>query len=196
MGDAPGTLGRLIDRIRPRDGEEQILVRDLLSRMGERSFAPVILLPALILVSPLSGIPGAPTLGMLLIVTVTIQALFGRQHPWLPRLVMRRSLSARKLSRALDWLSRPVGFVDRHSRNRWRLLTVAPLDRLALLAILLTALPWPLLEPLPMVTTVGAMAVSLFAIGLLLRDGVYVVAGFVFLGMLAAAGVAIWQGLV
>ena len=196
MGDAPGTLGRLIDRIRPRDGEVRIVVQDLLTRLGERSFAPVILLPALILVSPLSGIPGAPTLGMLLIVTVTVQALFGRQHPWLPGVVMRRSVSARRLSRALDWLSRPVGFIDRHSRNRWRVLTVAPLDRLPLLAILATALPWPLLEPLPMVTTLGATAVSLFAIGLLLRDGVYVVGGFAFLTLLGATGVAIWQGLV
>lgn len=201
MGDmpapfSPGALGRLIERIRPRDDEERIHVHDLLSRMGERSFAPVILLPALILVSPLSGIPGAPTLGMLLIVTVTVQALFGRQHPWLPGFVMRRTLSARKLARALDWLARPVGFIDRTSRNRWRMLTVAPLDRLALLAILLTALPWPLLEPVPMVTTVGATAVSLFAIGLLLRDGIFVVAGFVFLGVLGATGAAIWQGLV
>ena len=201
MGDVPapfvpGALGRLIDRIRPSDDEDRILVHDLLARMGERSFAPVILLPALILVSPLSGIPGAPTLGMLLIVTVTVQALFGRQHPWLPGFVMRRSVSARKLARALDWLARPVGFIDRNSRNRWRLLTVAPLDRLPLLAILVTALPWPLLEPIPMVTTLGATAVSLFAIGLLLRDGLYVVTGFVFIGGLGAAGFAIWQGIV
>ena len=40
-------------------------------------------LPALILVSPLSGIPGAPSIGALIIVTVVVQALVGRQHLWL-----------------------------------------------------------------------------------------------------------------
>ena len=53
------------------------------------------------------------------------------------------------------------------------------------LLILLIALTWPLLELLPMVTSVGAMAVSLLAFGLMVRDGLWLVAGYATLAAMA-----------
>ena len=195
-GRDPASLTELLDALRPAPGADRITVAEILRRFGGRSFAPVILVPALILVSPLSAIPGSPTLGMLIIVTVTVQALLGRRHLWLPQVLMRRSVPAHRMARAVAWLERPVAWVDRHTRDRLHLLTVAPLDRIALLAILCTALPWPLLEPLPMVTSIGAFGVSMLALGMMVRDGLYIVLGYAFIGGLAAGLAAIWQGLV
>nr|WP_255670607.1 exopolysaccharide biosynthesis protein [Cognatishimia sp. F0-27] len=186
----------MIAQVRPADDDDShVRLDDLLHRVGGRSFAPVILLPALILVSPLSAIPGSPSIGALIIVTVTLQALLGRRHLWLPAVVMRRKISARRLDRALDWLSKPARWIDGHTRARWRALTVAPLNRVSHLSILTITVPWPLLEPLPMVTSIGAFAVSLFGIGLMLRDGVYVLAGFAFMAVLGIGLGAFWQGL-
>ena len=47
-----------------------------------------------------------------------------------------------------------------------------------------------------MVTSIGATGVSLLALGLMVRDGVIVVLGYVFLGGLLTLLISIWQGLV
>lgn len=168
----------------PDDGE--VTVRDILRHVGDRSFAPTLLVPALILVSPLSGIPGLPTIGSILVVLIALQALFGHSHVWLPEFLMRRKVAAHRLDGALNYLERPASWVDRHSHGRWRLMSLRPVRILTLITILLVAVTWPLLELLPLVTSIGAFAVSLFAIGLFTRDGVYTAAGFVFVGCLVA----------
>lgn len=193
---APRTLRELIAAVRHGAHHESTSVADIMAEIGDRSFAPAVLLPALILVSPISGIPGTPTLGAVIIVLIALQWLFGRDHLWLPRFVMRRAIPSHRLHQGLDFLDRPAGWVDRHTHRRLLPLVRPPLGGLAILAIVLIAGTWPLLELLPMVTTVGAIAVSLFAIGLMTRDGLFVVAGYAFVGfvvygvgvMAAAAG--------
>ena len=59
-----------------------------------------------------------------------------------------------------------------------------------MLTIMATVLPWPILEPLPMVTSIGATAVSLLAIGLVTRDGLFIVLGYTFI---AALGTALYE---
>ena len=93
---------------------------------------------------------------------------------------------------ALRWLDRPAAFVDRHTRPRLRVLTSGPFRIVALMAVLLIAASWPVLELLPFVTSVGAFAVALFAFGLMTRDGVFVAAGHAFV----AAVVALVRGLI
>ncbi|MBS0126074.1 exopolysaccharide biosynthesis protein [Thetidibacter halocola] len=195
-GGEPRKLGALLEGLRPKPGEDWLSVGDMLDRVGRRSFMAAVLVPALILVSPLSAIPGSPTVGMLLIVAVTVQAVLGRRQLWLPGFVTRRRVRASRLDKALDWLAGPVAWVDRHTRNRLRLLTQPPLDRIPLLLILCLALPWPVLEPLPMVTSIGAFAVSLLAVGLMLKDGLFVVLGYAFTGLLALGLLALWHELV
>jgi hypothetical protein len=189
-GDGHALVALLVS-LQPGPEEDRVTVAELLHRVGERSFASVLLAVGLMLVSPLSAIPGSPSVGMAIVVMVAAQAALGRRHLWLPGVLMRRSLPASALARALDWLAPAVRWIDGHSRDRLRLLTVPPVDRLLYLAIIVTALPWPLLEPLPMMTSVGALAVSLFAVALMLRDGAWAVAGLAVLGVLAALVTAV-----
>ena len=195
MSRDPASLSELLDKLYPESNEGALTLSDLLARIGARSFAPVLLVPSLLLVSPLSAIPGAPTTGMLVIVTITLQALFGRRHLWLPQFITRREISARRLRAGIDWLRSPVRWVDRRTKNRWRLLTHPPLDRIPLITILIITLPWPILEPLPMVTSIGAFAVTLFALGMMVRDGVWILAGYLFVGGLGLAIINLWQEL-
>ncbi|SFD70122.1 exopolysaccharide biosynthesis protein [Roseivivax sediminis] len=190
------TLGELLARIRPDPDEDTVSVGDILRKVGDRSFTAVILVPALILVSPVSGIPGTPTIGALIILLAVGQALTRRDHLWLPGFVTRRRIGAARLRQGLDFLRRPVAWIDRHSRNRWRVLTFGPMRTLAQVMIAFTALTWPALELLPFFTSFGAAAVSLFAIGLLIRDGLYIVGGYVMVGAAFGVAFAIWQGLV
>lgn len=183
---SPDSLTELLERVRPEAEADKVSVREILNRIGEDSFAPIVLVPALLLVSPLSGIPGTPTIGALIVVTITVQWLFGRRHLWLPDFLMVRELSAARLSAALTYLQRPAAWFDRHSRDRFLLLVQSPLALIPKLCVLGIAMTWPLLELLPLVTSIGAGAVSLFAFGLMMRDGIYIVAGYGAIGVVVS----------
>ncbi|SPF79714.1 exopolysaccharide biosynthesis protein [Pseudoprimorskyibacter insulae] len=186
---APESLEDLLDAMEPEVGDAAVSVRDILERIGDRSFSPAILIPALLLVSPLSGIPGTPTLGAFIIILIALQGAAGRKHLWLPRFLMRRSVSSVRMLRAVDFLERPAKWVDGYTEGRRLIfLTVGPLRILALLMIAVVAATWPFLELLPMVTSIGAGCVSLIAFGLMTRDGVFVLAGYALLALFYGAG--------
>lgn len=190
----PASLCELLDRVAPRDGQSSVSVEGILERIGNRSFAAAILVAGLILVSPVSGIPGVPTVGGTIIVLIAVQALIGRNHLWLPGFLMHRRIGADRMRQGLNFLSKPAAWVDRHSRNRWRVLTHRPMKWVTLVSIVAVAFTWPLLELLPFFTSAGAIAVSLFAIGLMVHDGIYVIAGYIFAALVAVVVLAIWQG--
>ena len=158
--------------------EDGLTIRQMLDRVGPRSFGAILLIPALILVSPLSIIPLMPTIGGLVILTIATQAFFGRRHLWLPRVLADRRLSAERLTRMVDYLRGPAAWLDTHSRDRLTFLTSKPLDRIALLAVMTVAATWPFLELVPMFTSISAAAVALVAFSLMVRDGIVLVAGY------------------
>ncbi|MFZ7092072.1 exopolysaccharide biosynthesis protein [Primorskyibacter sp. 2E233] len=195
LDGAPENLTELLDAVQPQGDETYVSVQDMLKRIGGRSFPAVILVPSVLMVSPISGIPTAPTLSALVIMTCAFQGLFGRSHLWLPGFLMRRKISARRLQKGIDWLRRPAGWMDRHSKGRLRLLTAGPMRPFAFLFSILIALSWPLLELVPFVTSFGAGAVAMIMFGLMTRDGAYLVAGYVQGTAIYITLLSIWSGL-
>ncbi|WP_417206373.1 exopolysaccharide biosynthesis protein [Antarctobacter sp.] len=193
---SPQSLGELLEAMRPCENDTHVSVGDVLNRVGDQSFAAVILVPAIVLVSPISGIPGSPTLGALITMLVSIQALLGRRHLWLPGFLRRRRVSAKKMTKAIDWLRKPAGWMDRHSSGRLKLLTSRPVRPIAFAAVTLIALSWPFLEILPFVTSFFAGAVAMMMFGVMTRDGIYLLAGYIQAGLITLALVSIWVGLV
>jgi hypothetical protein len=185
------TLNDLLDQVESATEDPPVTVKTVLSHLGERSFSPVILVVALLMVSPLSGIPGAPTVSAVLIVIVGCQALLGRDHLWLPDFILRRTIPHERLRRAVEWLRRPAKWFDRNSHSRWPVLTTPPMRLVAMLTCVAVAAVWPVLELLPFVTSFGAGAVSLVSFGLLTRDGLYLLLGYGVIGGLAATAVAL-----
>jgi hypothetical protein len=179
------SLASVLAAIRQAARGETLCVRDIFEEIGERSFATALLIPALLLVSPLSGIPGTPTIGALVVMLIVVQWIAGRDHLWLPDVLMRRRLRSSRVLKALEWLDRPARVFDRNAAARLSFLTRGPFALAALLTILLIAASWPFLELLPFVTSIGAFAVSLFAFGLMTRDGAWVAVGFLLVGGLA-----------
>jgi hypothetical protein len=181
-------LSTLIEQIETAANDPQITVGSVLHHIGEASFAPVILLISLLMVSPLSGIPGSPTLSALLIVLVAAQALIGRRHLWLPGILLRRNIPPARLSKAVKWLRGPASWFDRHSQRRWRLLTLGPMRWATMASCGVIPMVWPFLELLPFVTSFAAGAVALLSFGLITRDGLYIILGYVVIaGLLGLA---------
>ncbi|EAQ03878.1 hypothetical protein OB2597_11561 [Pseudooceanicola batsensis HTCC2597] len=180
------SLTDILDALRNAEHGENVSVRDILAEVGVRSFAPTILVPALILITPLSGIFGLPTIGAIFILLITAQKLAGRKHVWLPEFLKRREVPSDKLNKALDWLEKPCRWIDNRTDKRVSVLVSRPANIVTLSVIIAITLVIPVLEVLPMVTSVFAIAISFFAIGLLARDGLFTLLGYIQIGLSVA----------
>jgi len=183
--ETPLTLTALLAAIRPRPEEQALSLGDILSRIGQRSFAASLLVLALLMVSPLSAIPFLPSVVAIIIVMIAGQAVLGRHHLWLPDFVMRRQISAHKLRHALDGLGRAAAWIDARRSGRWVVLTQQPIASLAYLVMMVIALTWPPLSFVPFSATLGAIGLAMLAAGQTLRDGIFVMFGYGYLGLLA-----------
>ncbi|MCH2095953.1 MAG: exopolysaccharide biosynthesis protein [Rhodobacteraceae bacterium] len=191
----PDSLHALLDAMRPREDDDRVYVRDIVKRVGDRSFVAVILIVAVIIVSPVSALPGTATLSAAVIALCAFQGFLGRDHLWLPGILNRRSLSAGRMNTALDWLKRPSDWMHRFCRVRIKVLSNGPMRRVAYGLTGVFALSWPLLEIMPFVTSFSAGAVSMLMFGLMTRDGIYIIWGYAQGGLIYAGILSFWSGL-
>lgn len=192
MPETPA-LTRLLDLVDQAAARDNVSVQDVLDRIGDRSFMPVVLVIALVLVSPLSGIPGFSSLSAIVVLLVMGQALLRRDHLWLPRVLRDRQVRSDRLHKAVTWLRKPAAWMDRHSRPRLLVLTSGPLRWLTLALCMVVPMSWPFLELIPFSTTIGASALALMTFGLLTRDGIYVLGGYGVIGCIIAAFAWLFQ---
>jgi len=182
----PRNLGDLLQRIAQVAAErDRVYFSTIMEALGTRAFGPVVLLIGVILVSPLSGIPGLPTTMALGLLLVSLQLVVGRDSFWLPRWLMNRYVPAAKLQKALRWLERPARFVDWWLRPRFCILASdGGAVGIAAVCILL-ALVMPVLELVPFSTTAVGVAVAAFGLALVALDGLFVVMGVSYLLIVA-----------
>ncbi|AJE45017.1 exopolysaccharide biosynthesis protein [Celeribacter indicus] len=174
---------------------DAVTVDLILDEIGHSSFAPALLVPALLLVSPLSGIPGMPTVGSVIMLLFAIQAILGVDHLWLPGVIRRRQLPCGRVSNAVGWLRKPAEWIDRRTGRRIAVLARPPWNNLVYVTIVLLCMIIPFLELLPMVTSVACFAISLFMIGIMVRDGLLVLFGYATVAGFAVAVVLLTQKL-
>lgn len=172
------------------NGVRRTSVADIVHRIGDGAFPPLLLVPALAIVSPLSAVFGVATFGGLIIATIALQMALGRETLWLPGFILRLSVSSRNLDRLVRWFGRPARLLDRLTGTRLTLLVEPPLTRLWAALCLVLALTIPALELVPLSATVIASAIALFALAMLARDGLLALSG---LGVLAGASWLLWS---
>ena len=179
-------LNDLLADLRGLGKGKSVQVGDILVVTGAQSHAIALLVPAMILVSPLSAIFGLPTITAIVMCLIIVQALLRRRYLWVPGFLRERRISSARFLKALGWLESPVAWVERHQKQRLRVLVSPPVTLLVWLASLALSLIIPLLELLPMTTSLACLAITLMALGLILRDGLYVLAGFAMIGAFGA----------
>lgn len=171
------SVENVIERARNGLHEGKVSVRDVVEALGRASFAPLLLVPALVVVTPASGIPLLSSICGISIALIAIQMLFGRAHVWLPDWIMRRSIPEARLAKAFDWLTPIARFLDRITRVRLRALVERPFLLVPQLLAFLSGAVMPLLEVLPFTSSMLGATVSLLAVGMVTRDGLLVVLG-------------------
>src|SRR5690606_26703660 len=132
------TLCDLLDAVEKKAaGSGSISFGQVQEMSGRRSYGPLLLLPGLVAVSPLSGIPTVPSIIGAIVAIVSAQLLAGRSRVWLPRRLRDAALGKDKVTRGLRF-ARPVArAVDRVVHRRLPALTEASSLRIAAAACLL-----------------------------------------------------------
>jgi hypothetical protein len=158
-------------------GAEKISLRVLVVSLQRQSFTLFLLLFSLLMVSPLSAIPGATTVMGLTVASILAQQVLSRERVWLPAILLERSLPVARVLQAVIWLQRPVGWLETHLRKRMAWVFLRPMSSVAPSIAFCAALCSPLMEVIPgSATSVGA-AMTLYAAGTLARDGMFVLIG-------------------
>jgi hypothetical protein len=166
------TLLHMLHALAHDDSRERISIGDLLASLGDRALAALLFVFAVPNVLPVppgtSSILGAP------LVFLAAQLAFGRK-PWLPRVIASRTLAradfATLVRRIGPWLAR----AERLLRPRATGLVRPPMEYLLGLVCLVLAIV--LVLPVPLGNMLPALAISLLALGILERDGLWVVVG-------------------
>jgi hypothetical protein len=183
MGDDRelNNLEALLDLLgKAGEGKERVTIEIMIEAAGRRSFGPLLLVPGLIALSPLSGIPGMPTTVGIMVLVLAGQLLLGRRHFWLPKWLLKRSVSKAKFERALRFLSPLARSIDRMVRPRLRRLTQDGAIYFISVMAILVALTLPPLEFVPFAATTAGAALTAFGLALIAHDGVLVVIAALF----------------
>ena len=193
-GDKPrykkGNLHRLIKQIAGAGTDAGVTLGDIVETLGPRSYGPILLVPALGIVSPASAIPTVPTLLSIAIGLIAVQIFMKHDTVWLPDFLLRKRLSSHRFEQTLTFLRRLAYWLDPVINERLTVLTDRPGNYVALLICSIMPLFMPLIELMPFVTSFVACSLALFAAGLLFRDGVLMLAGYV---VVVSGGVFVYQ---
>ncbi|MFO7807864.1 exopolysaccharide biosynthesis protein [Guyparkeria sp.] len=190
VNDAPRNLGELLQRIAQVAADrDDVYLATIMDALGTRSFGPVLLLIGVILVSPLSGLPGMPTTMGVGLALISLQLILGREAFWLPRWLLDRHVSSGRLQGTLQWLDRPARFIDWWLRPRLPMLASDSGAVFIAIICLLLAFAMPVMELVPFSATAAGLAVVAFGLALVAIDGLFVLLGVLYL--LTVASLAI-----
>jgi hypothetical protein len=165
-------LSAILIAIASAEDKERISVGDLLEALKRRALGALMFIFAVPTALPMppgvSAVLGAPLLFL------TLQLMLGMQ-PWLPKLITERSLSRVDFHRVVrtvaPWLARAEGIM------RPRLTFLAHRPFVYLLGFASFVMAFVLFLPIPLGTMLPSVAICIMALGLLERDGVWILLG-------------------
>jgi hypothetical protein len=167
-------LSAILTEIAEDETLDRVSVGELLQRMHGRAIAALMLIFAFpnVLPSPpgTSGVLGVP------LVYLTSQMMLGRL-PWLPGFIAKRSMTRSDFSALVARVAPVLARAERLLRPRLPFLVSSGAERvIGGICLILSII---VLLPIPFGNTVPALAVCIFALGVLERDGVWIIAGLV-----------------
>lgn len=171
------SISAILRRLTEPARGERISLHEAIEELGDRAYGLMMLTLALPMAVPLSAIPGVSTIFGVPLILISAQLMLGRAQPWLPAWLGRRSLAradlARMIDKALPWLER----CERVVRPRLEPL-VGPAAERAMGAVS-TFMAVIMSLPIVLGNQPPAVAIALFAVAILERDGLFAILGVV-----------------
>ncbi len=173
--------------------DERVRLRDIVAKLEDRAFGLLILIFALPNAIGLGTIPGVSTIFGLPQIFLAIQMMIGMERPWLPARLLDQGLERKDLATMVEKATPHLVRIEQYLRPRWPLLSSYAAERImggifAVLAAIVSL-------PIPFGNQPPAVAMALLSLGVIARDGLFVVFGLlVAVGAVALAGVVVIGG--
>jgi hypothetical protein len=177
-------LSAILTAIAEAQDKDRISIGDLLEALRHRALGALMFIFAVPTALPMppgvSAILGAPLLFL------TAQLTLG-MRPWLPKFITQRSLSrvdfSRVVATTVPWLAKAESVM----RPRLTLLAMRPsVQVVGLIALCMSIV---LFLPIPLGNMLPSIAICIMALGVLERDGVWILFG---IGLAAASVIIVW----
>lgn len=167
----------LLEIVTHEEPTGELTYRHILQMLGERAFGMVLLFFALPSALPFSAIPGISFIFSVPIACFACQMVFARKKLWLPKVVAKRTIHHDTLSRVIHAAVPYLVKIEYFSKPRWlfmfsRFIEIINGSIIFCLAILL-------MLPIPLSNFIFAALLVIFSIGLIEKDGLFIVAGYV-----------------
>ena len=156
------------------DPRSEVSVTDILAYLGDRALAAAMLVFALPILAPLP--PGSNFVLGVPLLAITAQLMLGRSTLWLPSMIGRKRVrldaSRKFLRKAADRLA----WLEQYMKPRHGWFCSPRADRIIGAACFMLAIL--LFLPIPFASLLPALALSVFALGLVKRDGMFIAGGW------------------
>lgn len=163
--------------------DPKLYLGEVVNAFGERAFGALLLLFGLLNALPLP--PGATAVLGIPLLLLSIQLVLRTDQLWLPKWALKRSIDRAGYRKSAARVAKPIRMVERLSRPRLLVLTGA-VSELAI-GLVCTLLAVIVMLPLWSTNMFPAFIIAVFGFGMMQRDGVAVI-----LGWLGAAGYALF----
>lgn len=167
-----GGLGELIGKAEQQvEAGKPISIGLIQQIAGGRAAGPLLLFPALIIMSPITVIPGIATLVGLNTVLVAGQIALGHENVWLPGWLRKRCIPKRFAPKLMKFLKPVAKVADDVAKPRATWLTAWPLRRAGAAICVAIGCALPVMEVIPFTSTPAGAVIATYALAITVRDG-------------------------
>ena len=174
MSETPRKISQVLIDLKGTLPKEKVCSFDLLEALHERGFGFLLFIFALPAALPLPGL-GVNVIIALPLLFLTVQQALGRQSIWIPEKMKYKSISRERFEAMLDASLPYITKIEVLVRPRLGFITHGVFGNIIGIAGLIMTLS--ICIPLPLTNTVPAMGIALMALGVIMRDGLAVIAG-------------------
>jgi len=184
----PRAFSDVIETLARRPGE-RLALGELVDAFGDRAFGAVMLLFGVLNLMPWP--PGGTTLTGAPLLFLSMELAWGREALWLPGWMERATVSRATFRKLSDRFMRAIRFTEHLSRPRLRFLTSRfGQGLIGLACVFLSAV---LVLPIFGGNLIPAVAITFFSLGVMQRDGLAVLLGWVVTGITIVVLFLAWK---
>lgn len=162
-------------------------VGDVADSIEAPAFGILLLLPALIVILPISIIPGVSSLCAAVAVFTACHILFGREVLWLPEKIRNIYFNGDRMTLILRKMNGVAKKLDRFSKPRFTFMTGGVAGKLVSAAVVILASATIILGFIPLVDIFLMLPIVFFGLGSYTRDGLITGIGWIVLAMSAGS---------
>ncbi len=179
----------LLEKVVDHHQHDTISIGEIKNAMHERGFGVLMAIAALPLCLPIPAPPGYTTFFSIPLFLFSLQMIWGRDSPWIPKWIARRQIKRKTLAHLVEKAAPMLRKIERLLRARLYFASSATGERLIGIVAFICSLS--IAVPLPLTNLPPGYGILIMSLGLLGKDGVTILIGMA-VGLL---GVGITMGI-